>query len=183
MEMGKDIITIAPDKTPCAFQLKTGDISLNKWRKEISPQINSLVQGKINHPSVDPSKHHRSYFVTNGNIQETVSREIDDNNQTWMTLVHPDCHLKTIVRGELLEKAKKLGTSLWPTELTDVKTLLEMFLEDGKGILPKAKLASLFESTFPLKLKDDQKAPTKKHCSRVIASAGILCANCHIRVF
>ena len=38
MELGKDIITIAPDGTPCAFQLKTGNISLDKWRKEASSQ-------------------------------------------------------------------------------------------------------------------------------------------------
>ena len=176
MEMGKDIITIAPDGTPCAFQLKTGNISLSKWRNEIGPQINSLVQGKINHPSVDSSEHHRSYFVTNGNIAETVSREIDDANQTWMTLVHPDCYLKTIVRGQIFEKAKKLGIDLWPSELTDIKTLLEMFLESGAGVLPKKKLASLFESTIPLKLLDNGETPPKTHCARAIASTGLLCA-------
>ena len=42
MEMGKDIITIAPDGTPCAFQLKTGNISLAKWRDEVSPQIDLI---------------------------------------------------------------------------------------------------------------------------------------------
>ena len=173
MEMGKDITTIAPDGMPCAFQLKTGNISLSKWRNEISPQINILVHGKINHPSVDSSKHHRSYFVTNGNIEETVSREIDDSNQTWMTLVHPNCHLKTIVRGQLIKKAKELGTDLWPSELNDTKTLLEMFLENGKGVLPKAKLASLFESIFQL---DNEQEPSKEHCRRAIASAGLLCA-------
>ena len=173
MEMGKDVITIAPDGVPCAFQLKTGNISLSKWRNAIRPQINILVQGRINHPSVDNSKHHRSYFVTNGNIEETVSREIDDSNQTWMNLVHPDCHLETIVRGQLLEKAKRLGTDLWPSELTDIKTLLEMFLENGKGVLPKEKLASLFESIFQL---DEEEKPSRAYCKRVIASAALLCA-------
>ncbi len=172
MEMGKDVITIAPDGTPCAFQLKTGNISLSKWRNEISSQINILVQGKINHPSVDSSKHHRSYFVTNGNIEETVSREIDDSNQTWMNLVHPDCHLETIVRGQLIKKAKRLGTDLWPSELTDIKTLLEMFLENGKGVLPKEKLVSLFEPAFGL---DNEKAPSENRCRRIIASAALLC--------
>ena len=173
MEMGKDVITIAPDGTPCAFQLKTGNISLSKWRSEISPQINSLVQGKINHSSVDRSKHHKSYFVTNGNIEETASREIDDSNQTWASQGQSYLHLETIVRGQLVEKAKKLGVSLWPTELTDVKTLLEMFLENGNGVLPKAKLASLFESIFQL---DNEEEPSKEHCRRAIASAGLLCA-------
>ena len=176
MEMGKDIITVAPDGTPCAFQLKAGNISLAKWRTEVSPQIDDLVIGQINHPSVDNSKHHRSYLVTNGNIVEEVSRAIDDRNRTWANQNQPYLRLNTIVRGELLEKAKGLGDNLWPTELTDIKTLLEMFLESGQGVLPKEKLASLFESTFPLKPPDNKKIPSKKHCERVIASAAILCA-------
>ena len=176
MELGKDIITIAPDGTPCAFQLKTGNISLDKWRKEVNPQIDDLVVGQINHPSVDSSKHHRSYLVTNGNIVEEVNRAIDDRNRAWESHNQPHFHLKTVVGGELLEKAKGLGTDLWPTELTDIKTLLEMFLENGRGVLPKEKLASLFESTFPLKPDNNGKEPSKPHCERVIASAAILCA-------
>ncbi len=53
MEMGKDIITIDRMGTPCAFQLKAGNISLNKWQKDVGPQIDDLVVGKINHQSVD----------------------------------------------------------------------------------------------------------------------------------
>ena len=176
MEMGKDIITIAPDGTPCAFQLKTGDISLTKWDREVSSQTDALVTRHINHSSVVSSKHHRSYLVTNGNIREKVSRAIDDRNRAWAKQCLPDFHLQTIVRGQLIEKAKGLGDNLWPTELTNIKTLLEMFLEDGQGVLPKEKLASLFESTFPLKLPDSENKPSKTHCARVIASAAILCA-------
>ena len=173
MELGKDIITLDHDGTPCAFQLKTGNISLAKWRSEISSQIDDLVCGQITHPSVKTSKYHRSYFVTNGRIEEEVSRAIDDRNRAWESQKQPYRRLETIVRGELFEKAKKLGTDLWPSELTDTKTLLEMFLENGKGILPKVKLASLFESTFQL---DNDEEPSKEHCRRAIASAGLLCA-------
>ena len=176
MELGKDITTIAPDRTPCAYQLKTGNISLTKWRKEISPQIDDLVCGKINHPSIKTLEHHRSYLVTNGNIEEEVSRAIDDRNRAWANQGLLSYHLETIVRGELIEKAKRLGINLWPSELTDIKTLLEMCFEDGKGVLPKAKLASLFESTVPFKPLDNGKAPPKARCARAIASAGLLCA-------
>ena len=176
MEMGKDIITIAPDGTPCAFQLKTGDISLAKWDKEIGSQTDALVTRHINHSSVVGSKYHRSYLVTNGNIAEKVSRAIDDRNRAWAKQRLSDFHLQTITRGQLLKKAKRLGIDLWPTELTDIKTLLEMFLESGQGVLPKEKLASLFESTFPLKPLNNKRKPSKRHCERVIASAAILCA-------
>ena len=175
MELGKDIITINRHGTPCAFQLKTGNISLSKWRSEVNPQIDDLVYGQINHPSVDNSRPHISYLVTNGNIEEEVSRAIDDRNRTWKDRGLPYC-LKTIVRGQILEKATNLGIDLWPTELIEIKTLLEMFLESGQGVLPKEKLASLFESTFPLKPLDNGKTPSQKHCKRVISSAAILCA-------
>ena len=176
MELGVDIIAIAPDGTPCAYQLKTGNISLRKWRDEVGSQTDDLVCGQLNHPSVDTSKYHRSYFVTNGRIEEEVSRAIDDRNRAWESRNQPYRRLETIVRGELFEKAKKLGTDLWPSELTDIRTLLEMFLENGEGTLPKEKLASLFESTFPLKHLKNGKKPAKKYCERVIASAGLLCA-------
>ena len=176
MEMGKDIITIGPDGTPCAFQLKSGNISLAKWRSEIGSQTDDLVCGQINHPSVDISQHHKSYLVTNGNIEEEVSRAIDDRNRAWESQNQSYRRLETVVRGELLEKAKELGTDLWPSELTDIKTLLEMFLEGGKGVLPKEKLAGLFESTVPLDFLDNEKEPPKSHCARSIASAGLLCA-------
>ena len=51
-----------------------------------------------------------------------------------------------------------------------------MFLEGGQGVLPKEKLVSLFESTFPLKPPNNKKMPSQKHCERVIANAAILCA-------
>lgn len=173
MELGVDIITIAPDGTPCAYQLKTGNISLRKWRDEVGSQIDDLVCGQIDHPSVDTTKYHRSYFVTNGRIEEEVSRAIADRNRAWQSQNQPYRRLETIVRGELFEKAKKLGTDLWPSELTDIRTLLEMFLENGQGLLPKQKLSSLFESTFQL---DKQTAPSNSECKRMIASAGLLCA-------
>ena len=173
MEMGKDIITIGPDGTPCAFQLKSGNISLAKWRNEVASQTSDLVNLRVTHPSVDSSMHHRSYLVTNGRIEEEVSRAIDDRNRTWASQGQSYLHLKTIVRGELLAKAKELGTDLWPSELNDIKTLLEMFLESGKGILPKAKLASLLEASFSL---DSKNAPSQNYCRRMIASTGLLCA-------
>ena len=175
-ELGKDIITIDGDGTLCAFQLKTGNITLAKWQNEVSRQIDSLVVGKIVHPSVETLAHHKSYLVTNGNIREEVSFDIKGRNETWTNQNQSYLRLRTIDRGELFEKAKKLGTGLWPSELTETKMLLEMFLESGKGVLPKEKLASIFEATVPLKLLDNGKRPAKKRCVRSIASAGLLCA-------
>ncbi|MEW6095400.1 MAG: hypothetical protein AB1567_02580 [bacterium] len=179
MEMGKDVIAIAANGTPCAYQLKTaknGKISLRQWRDEISNQVFDLVVGQIVHPSIDNLRHHRSYIVTNGELDEEVSRAIDDMNRGWATKGQPYFKLETIVRGQLLSKARTLGTDLWHVELVNVKTFLELFLESGQGILPKKKLSSLFEATFPFELNERGKLPSKEHCARVIASAAVLCS-------
>ena len=172
MELGKDIITIDKDGIPCAFQIKTGNVTLHQWRENIAAQTSDLVTLQISHPSVDNSIHHRSYLVTNGRIDEEVSRAIEDRNQAW-TRQGLSYNLETYVRGQLFKKAKRLGTDLWPSELTDIRTLLEMYLENGEDILNKEKLSSLFESTFQL---DNESAPANNECKRTIASAGLLCA-------
>lgn len=153
MEIGKDIIALDSEGTPCAFQLKCSKgkkISLSQWRDEISSQVTDPLHCKIVHPSVDKSAPHRSFLVTNGEIDEEVCRAIDDLNRLWVDRGRPEIKLETIVRGQMLEKAKKVGLSLWPSELTDIKTFLEIYLYDGRATLPKDKLAALFESTLML---------------------------------
>src|SRR5437867_332379 len=99
MEMGKDVITLAPDGIPCAYQLKGahgGKISLKKWRDEVSKQVIDLALGKVIHPSLVNAKAHRSYLVVNGQLEEEVIRAIDDFNRA-----HPRHRIRTILMGEL----------------------------------------------------------------------------------
>ena len=106
-------------------------------------------------------------------LRKKSAAAIDDRNRAWESQNQSYRRLETIVRGELFEKAKRFGIDLWPSELTDVKTLLEMFLESGQGVLRKEKLASLFESIFQL---DGEEELSETYCKRVVASAGLLCA-------
>lgn len=175
MEMGKDILTIASDRVPCAYQLKSaqnGRITLRQWRA-INNQITDLVYGKIVHPSIESKKHHRSYLVTNGFLEEEVSRAIDDFNRTLESQNLPK--LEVITKGDILEKAKNLQANLWPSELKDAKILLEIFLESGNSNIPKDKLALLFETILLLDY-DISRSPSKAHCARAISSCALLCA-------
>jgi len=170
MELGKDIIAIAPDGVPCAFQLKSGNISLKKWQSEIVHQVQDLVLGTINHPSIDSKKTHRAYLVTNGKIEEEVSRAIDDLNRAWAARNQPT--LNVIVGGELIKKAKDLQSDFWPKELEDIKTFLELYLENGKDVFPKSKFSNFLETLFPFK-RINGKTPTKALCNRILASSAI----------
>jgi hypothetical protein len=178
MELGKDILAIAPDGTPCAYQLKGvngGKLTLGKWRDDLEKQMYALAMGQVVHPSISTKKPHRSYLVINGEFDEEVSRAIDDFNAARSRERNRHLRIYTIVKGELLDRFKRLQTDLWPTELSDTKTFLELFLETGKSSLPRPKLASLFESVLPFS-KGNGKAPSQQQCARSIASCAILCS-------
>lgn len=178
MELGKDVITLAPDGVPCAYQLKTapgGKISLNQWR-DINSQVFDLVTGSIVHPSVSSGQPHRSFFVTNGELEEEVSRAIDDMNRKWRASGNPHYKVETIVRGELLQMGRQMDTNLWPSELKSVQQLLEMFLMSGEDIFPRGKFSMLLEDTLPFEKASDGKSPSDNACGRAVSSAALICA-------
>jgi hypothetical protein len=178
MELGKDIIAIAPDGTPCAYQLKGvngGKLTLRKWRDDLEKQMYALAMGQVVHPSITTRKPHRSYLVINGDFDEEVSRAIHDFNSARSREGNSTIRIHTIVKGELLDRIKKLQNNLWPTELSDTKTFLDLYLESGTSSLPRAKLVSLIESVLPFS-KRNGKDPSQQRCARSIASCAILCS-------
>lgn len=167
-EEGKDVLAIAPDGTPCAFQLKGVDgkkISQREWAKYIE-QIIRLVEIPIKHPSIDESKNRRVYFVANGELDEEVRVEITNRNSDWKRRQCPE--LSTILKGELLARFKNIHTNLWPLQLKTEKDLLELFLADGTGYLDKAKYARFLED-----LIFGSEKTTEIEGQRILASASL----------
>jgi hypothetical protein len=67
LEFGKDVIAIAPDGVPCAFQLKGnpgGRLGLKEFRDNIQPQLIQLMSQPIVFPGVSTAVEHRSYLVS-----------------------------------------------------------------------------------------------------------------------
>lgn len=170
MEMGKDILAIDPRGTPCAFQLKDvagKQMTLSKWRDGLEKQIVALVHNQIVHPSIPSNKRHRPFIVLNGELSEEVARSIDDFNRGLKR--RPK--LTAIVRGQLLDRFKKLGTEFWPSEISaEFKLFLELLLTNGRENLPKAKFAALMESALQLEAKR-AKATNAGHTRRLAATA------------
>lgn len=167
-EEGKDVLAIAPDGTPCAFQLKGSDggkISQSEWAK-YNDQITRLVEIPIKHPSIDESQSRRVYFVTNGELEEEVRVQITNQNPDRIRRQQPE--LGTVLKGELLNRFSKIHTDLWPLHLQSEKELLELYLADGTGYLDKAKYAGFIES-----LVFSTEKPTKVEGQRVLASAAL----------
>jgi hypothetical protein len=171
------VIALDSDGVPCAFQLKTPSgprITLREWRDELNKQVYDLVTLKLVHPSLPKHDHHRSFLVTNREIDEEVSRAIDDMNRQWEDRGETYHKLETIVGGQIRRDALDLGTNLWPTELIQMRTLLELLLFDGAEHLPKGKLAGLLEST--MRLEEGTARPSRAEAVRSCSSAAVLCA-------
>jgi len=158
LEFGKDVIAIAPDGVPCAFQLKGhpgGRLGLSEFRSELQQQIIQLISQPIVFPGIPEGLAHRSFLVSNGYFDEEVHRAVDDLNRgPYLS------KLSLIGRGQLITWTNDLGTSLWPSEMRNIRELLEVFLLDGRDILPIKRLASMLEEIFALRLSDTPlKAP------------------------
>jgi len=154
MEMGKDIIAVAPDGTPTAFQLKaTGSkkVSKDEWRTVLLPQIEELVTQAIDHPAIDANKTHHPVLVINGELEEEAQVAIKQYNESLRRRkFSKTARLKVIVRGQLLRMFLELGENLIPSELKDEKSLLELYLMKGHETFPKKQFADLLESILPL---------------------------------
>jgi hypothetical protein len=137
IELGKDIITLDRDGTPCAYQLKGhpgGSLTLHGFQ-DIQEQLRSLIDLAIKYPGV-PNRQHKSFLVTNGLIEEEAALAIAQLNEGYINAGLPDRRLEVIQRGQLLDMANRLGEALWPTEIEQTHRLLEMLVEDGNGPFP-----------------------------------------------
>ena len=172
-EHGKDIVTLAPDGVPCAYQLTTGDVGVTQWR-EYDGKLRELASIKIRHPSVERTKGwHRSYFVTNGRITADVQQKVDMINEDHATTSSPLC---TIEFDELLGMFATIQGQFYPTELRDTKRFLELLLADGREPLCSEAFSVFLTGLLPLQEREVR--TTKTQCTRSLASALLTC--CYI---
>jgi hypothetical protein len=174
IEFGKDIIAIAPDGIPCAYQLKGkpgGRLTLNEFN-EIESQLLNLVNMPINDPSI-PNIQHRAYLVTNGQVEEEVRHAITLLNEGFKHAGLINRKIEIIQRGDILDIARDLGYSLWPSELKQINLLLEILVEDGANLFPISKLHSLL---IELLLLDENLEPriSAAEMRRRICSSAVL---------
>ena len=163
MEQGKDIITVGSDGVYHAFQAKTGDIGLKEWRS-IAGEIQELLELPIDYPGVDKSSTHRAYLVTNGSITDPVRIQINDRNEDNRRKGRQYPHLEVIGADSLLKIFVDAQGRFVPRELPDMRAFLEIYLEDGRGMLPKEKMFAVLDSTSfgqsPVKKSDAADAIT-----------------------
>ena len=166
MEQGKDLITLAPDGVPCAYQLKAGNINLEKWR-EIQPQIQELVELPIAHPSVNKNTPFKAYLVTNGEVDDPVRRWVDDRNNSWSQKGLPTVNI--IAKGDLLRGFVDAQESFLP-DTKNLRDFLELYLADGRDFPNKDRFASFL---YDLLLHDNGNQTNFIKNHRAIATAAV----------
>ncbi len=172
IEYGKDVLALDQNGIACAYQLKGNPgtrLTLSQYR-EIAPQLFELVNQGIEHPQIPRNTPHRSYLVTNGQIEEEVQQAIVQQNETYARDGYPHRKLETISRDQLLKWAYNLEHSLWPNELDDVKQLLEILTQSGSDLFPIEKWHALLSKLLLLS-EDDNQCSNAEFCRRVSSAA------------
>lgn len=106
-------------------------------------------------------------LVSNSYFDEEVQRAVDDLNRgPYLS------KLSLIGRGQLITWGKELGISCWPSEISSIRELLEVYLLDGRDLFPLKRLGSILEEILALRLPD---APLNAaQLERAISSAALL---------
>lgn len=174
LELGVDVLSVNQAGEVCAYQLKSAKgerLTLSEWR-EISSQIDDMVCRQMNHPAIPLGCTHRSFLVVDAMLEESVAKDIEDRNEQWRNRDQSYRKIEVILRGDLLNWARELGTSLWPSELSDSRLLLEIFLTPGEEQLPLEKLNRLIEGTCLI--VDGCGKPSRKQTQRAAAATVLL---------
>lgn len=174
MELGKDVVALDPSGDSVAFQLKGNPgsrFSLRQFR-EIQQQLWELATLKIPHPAIPTRRHHKSFLVTNGEVDEEALRALEDLNGAFAMAQNPG-RIEIISRGQLLRWALDLGPQLWPTEIADIGALLSTMGSRGDNAFPSLALHQLLTKLLCIDAPRGAR-PKAPDFRRRIASAAVL---------
>ena len=180
VEYGKDVISIAPDGIPHAYQLKGNPgsrITLNQFRRFYG-ELYELIHHRISSPNV-PATQHQSFLVTNGILDEEVQIAINDLNRKSEQDGLSGRRLQVISRGELLEWATRLGPELWPSEIRDVGLVIDLMALDGRTQIPFKKVHALLKGIFALEERGGRRLKQRELRRRVTSAAVLLSIGLH----
>jgi hypothetical protein len=171
LEQGKDITSIDSEGVVHCYQIKGGDVTLDRWRREIKPEIEVMVDVSPKHPSLSPGVEWVCHLVVNGEFKGESLREVFDTQQAWVDRGKKS--FSTIVRGELLRDFCDAYGSYLPRALDDFSSFLDLYREHGSEPLNKPLLAHLVEGFFSQVLSDEAKKPSNNEIRQTLNAAAI----------
>jgi hypothetical protein len=171
LEQGKDIISVDSVGVVHCYQLKGEDITLDRWRTEVKPELDVLVDIPPKHPSLANGFEWQCHLVVNGEFKGEALREVYDVQQAWAD--RRGRTFDTIVRGELLRDFCDAYGAYLPRDLSDFSSFLDLYRENGAEPLNKLLLSQLIEGFFGQILPDDAKLPSKNQIRQTLNAAAI----------
>ncbi|MBU1706003.1 hypothetical protein KKG19_04755 [Patescibacteria group bacterium] len=170
IEQGKDVVAIDADKIPHAFQLKGGDINTKRWREEVKPEIEAMIDCPIIHPDIDKKKEHVSYLITNGEINDAVRLEIVSlNEKKWK-----NSPLKYWTRGDLLNGFQQMAEGILPSDAQSYKKLIDLIFADGEGLADIKKVSSFLYQILNIDNPKQKKAQRQRDIAAALLYANMM---------
>ena len=176
IEFGKDVIAVAPDGVPCAYQLKgnPGARLTHAQFRDIHAQLFELATQAIVFPGCPPGPH-RSYLVTNGNVDEEVQRAIDDMNRSFDR--SGTGSIVIISRGQLLQWFRDHAAEFWPSEIPELNRVFQLLAATGNEQPPFELLHEVLGAMLHLDPKVEESLGAAE-LERRITSAALVVAVC-----
>jgi hypothetical protein len=90
-EYGKDLIAKLKDQSTeiqYSFQIKAGDLNLNRFNSEVQPQLSEALTNKLSHPNFNRSLPYRVVFVCTGVILPHAAIAFQEFNQYARETLH-----------------------------------------------------------------------------------------------
>ena len=147
IEFGKDIVSLAPDGSVHAYQLKDEDLSLAELRK-ITPQINELIDIPTVHPRIPAGSSHVPHLVTSGIAKEEAFHQIRAKNDGLRASGKPEIEL--IDRRGLITRFVGMSDAFWPEKPAEIRDFFSFYLADGKGDFDHKRFSSVLRGLLPI---------------------------------
>ena len=172
-EFGKDVIAVSPEGKLVGYQLKgnPGATLTPSQFNDIRGQLEQLATLALGIPGYEGKVPDACYLVTNGEVSELVSQQIQLLNASLVARGHPFEKIKTITRGTLLAWSKNLGLALWPSEMEDFGNLVKLLNYRGDEMFPAQFLDPLLRHTLCI-----DKEVKNQELSRRVTSAAVMTA-------
>ncbi len=179
LEQGKDIISVDRAGVVHCYQLKGEDVTLDRWRRELKPEVEAMIELPPRHPSLRKDTDWVCHLVVNGEFKGEATREIADFQHAREASGRKS--FDTVVRGQLLRAFADVYGSYLPRELDDFTAFMDLYREDGLEPVNKAKLAQLLEGFFGQAFAEGSKRPSRnairQQINAAVVSVSYLLAN------
>jgi hypothetical protein len=150
LEFGKDVIARDPAGQLYAIQLKgnPGSRLKKSEAQEMLPQITELLDVPV--PAIyrrTAGEKHIAVVATNGEIDEEARVLFESIASRTANPLCPATELCLWARGDLLRRFGDKLLQVWPTTLTGMRRVLELYTSDGTALVDPQRLSEILKAS------------------------------------